>query len=237
MKAEHRKELQTNALADRIGRFIQGMKTRTQANSIMIWVVVLVVAALIGVWWLISRANKNSRSQMWVNLDTISTPSRDMPLDVNHNPYKKTVEDLEEIVEKYPGTKAALIARFDLARINLRNRGLDLLADNTKEALANLDKARREYTKLAEEYKDDPQWAARAKLGLAQIAETRAVEDLKNLDKAAKLYEEVANDYGDTAAGMEARERAKDFKDKTKREAIERFYKDLKDDPRFPTGR
>jgi hypothetical protein len=236
MKAEHRKELQTNALADRIGRFIQGVKTKSQTNYIMVLVIILVVVALGGVWWYIRWTNKNSNSRMWVQLDEVPSPGRGMPLDANHNPYKDTENDLDEIIDKYPGTKAALMARFRLAEINLRDRGLDLLGDNPKEALANLERAKRQYTKLAEEYKDDRQWVARARLGLAQIAESRALDNLKNLDDAARLYEQLADEYSDTAAGMEARQRANEFKDKTKRARIEKFYEDLKDDPRFSIG-
>ncbi len=38
MKAEHRKELQTNYLADRMGRLMQGMKAGPQnTGSMVIW--------------------------------------------------------------------------------------------------------------------------------------------------------------------------------------------------------
>jgi len=237
MKAEHRKELRTNALADRIGRFIQGVKTKTQANYLMIWGTLAVVVAGVVVWFFINRWNKNSRSELWVELDTVPAPAGNMPIDPKHNPYKTTEADLEEIIENHQGTKQAMIARFRLAQINLRDRGLDLLADDPRLALANLEKAKREYTKLAEDYKDEPQWAARARLSLAQIAETRAVQDLDKLDDAVKLYEQVAQEYPKTAAGMEAQQRVKEFKDPKKRAAIEEFYKDLpRQDPKFSVG-
>jgi hypothetical protein len=237
MKAEHRKELRTNALADRIGRFIQGVKTRTQANYLMIWGTLAVVVAGFVIWYFINRSNKNARSELWVELDSVAVPASTMPIDKDHDPYKKRVSELEDIIENHKGTKQALIARFELARINLRNLGLDLLADDPRFALANLEKAKREYTKLAEDYKDEPQWAAQARLGLAQIAETRAIQDLSKLDDAVKLYEQVAQEYPKTAAGMEAQQRVKEFKDSKKRAAIEQFYKDLpKQDPKFSVG-
>jgi tetratricopeptide (TPR) repeat protein len=243
MKAEHRKELQTNALADRIGRFIQGMKTKTQANTILVLVIVLVVAGLGGAWWLISRSNKSARSRMWVSLDRIELPSAETTAgeffhkDQQSERLNKIIDDLDEVIENHPGTKAAMMARFRRAQINLRSRGLDVLLDHPASALSNVQKAGREYKKLAEEYKDDRHWTAQALLGVAQVEETQALDDLKNLDKAAKLYEELADKYADTAAGKEARQRARLFKKKDTRTAIENFYKDLKEDSKLSLGR
>ena len=55
------------------------------------------------------------------------------------------------------------------------------------------------------------------------------MEDLKNLKEAGKVYEEVAGEFPDTAAGKEAARRAKEFKDKSQREKLEKFYTELRD--------
>ena len=50
MKAEHRKELQTNALADHLGRFIQNLKSKPSAATVYVaGGVVLVVVIILGV--------------------------------------------------------------------------------------------------------------------------------------------------------------------------------------------
>jgi len=46
MKAEHRKELETNALAERMGRVVQGMKQAPQKRT-MLWMVLVAVAVVV----------------------------------------------------------------------------------------------------------------------------------------------------------------------------------------------
>jgi tetratricopeptide (TPR) repeat protein len=237
MKAEHRKELQTNALADRIGRFFQNLKSSRPSNLVILWCVLgAVVIGLGAAWWLMRRSNTNAQSDAWVNLDTVSAGIPDLPPDPVHaavDPYKKTVEDLEEIIEQDPGSKQATFARFRIAQIHLRQRGLDLLAQSPAVAVTNLALARKEYEKLAEDFKKDPYWGPDALLGIAQITETMALEDLNNLDKAQKLYQELADNYKDSAAGKEAAKRLTVLKNKGRRKEIEEFYKDLRNDPSF----
>ena len=64
MKAEHRKELQTNALADRMGRFFQRMKARPRKKSVFLWfVVILVVVVAGGYLWVRSKKSSAHTTQ------------------------------------------------------------------------------------------------------------------------------------------------------------------------------
>ncbi len=236
MKAEHRKELQTNALADRIGRFFQNMKSGTQSTSLMVWVIAAVVIIVLGTWWYLSRRARDARSDLWVSLDAVPEVQRPRasPFDFNARPTntteleKASLEDLEAIIENHPGTKQAMIARFRRAEINLRPRGVDLLPNDPTKALGYLRDARAEYEKLAEECKGDPYWQPQALLGVARCVETEAVQDPDIIDKAAKLYANLAAEHPDSAAGREARKRADELKDPKRLESVKEFYNELR---------
>jgi hypothetical protein len=236
MKAEHRKELQTNALADRIGRFFKGVRTKTQTNTLLVGVILLVGAAVIGGWIYFNRAAKKARSAMWVEVD--SAAGQEQAADQEGNPphsgqknLDKAEEDLEQVIEKHKGTNAALMARFQLAQLNLRSRGIDMLGEFPGmlkvKPLASIKKAQEQYESLAEDCKDDPYWGPQALLGKAKCLETLAVEDLKNLDKAARVYRDLADNHGASAAGQAAKDRLAKFNDRSQRERIETFYTDL----------
>jgi tetratricopeptide (TPR) repeat protein len=222
MKAEHRKELQTNALADRIGRFFKGLRSTASSNGIAILVVVLVVVILFGVYRYFSWSASRARSEVWVKLDRATTEELAGKTD-------QSMEQLEKVVKNNPGSKAALMARFQIAQINLMNRGINLLPQpgRSAEALKNLDRAEEEYEKLVKECKDDATWEPKALLALAKIAKTRAVKDVKNLDRALELYKKLGDKYGDTAAGQEAAAEIKALQNAESRAALEKFYTSL----------
>src|SRR5262249_39100901 len=70
MKAEHRKELQTNALADRLGRMLQGMKSRPQAAPVIFWVVAgLLVVGIVGTIWYLRARSSTRYSQALAAVD------------------------------------------------------------------------------------------------------------------------------------------------------------------------
>jgi hypothetical protein len=233
MKAEHRKELQTNALADRLGRFFKGFKTGSSSGGLAILVIVVLVAIIVLAFFYFNRTTKRARSEMWLGLDKITTEELSSKNKGFHasasddEDLKKTIEKLERIATDNPDTKASLVARFRIAQINLVNRGINLLPQYGKAeaALKSLDRAEEDYEKLVKECKNDVTWEPQARLALAKIAETRAVKDLENLDKAQALYEQLAEQFGDTASGQEAAERVQALKDSKKRAEIKALYK------------
>ena len=105
MKAEHRKELQTNLLADSLGRLVKAFKSGS--NVIFYGILCLIVLAA-GLYWGIpyftSRATQK-KSALWVKLDNANLPA-----------------DLDQMSNDNPNTNQALLARFEKAR-TLMQRG------------------------------------------------------------------------------------------------------------------
>jgi flagellar basal body-associated protein FliL len=236
MKAEHRKELQTNALADRIGRFFTGLRSSTRSSSLFLWLVIILLAGgALTAWILINRGNKKARSEMLVTMDNLPTQEELNQAMRFHSGGKgelleETEDKLNAIIDKYPGTPAALQARFYLAQIDYQARGLDQLMTpgKGKSAVDSLKKARKSYEQLGEDCKDDPYWEPKALLPVAKIVETLAVDNIDNLDKARDLYADLAQKYPDSSQGKEAKRRLKELKDSDQLAEIKKFYADLK---------
>jgi hypothetical protein len=203
MKAEHRKELQTNALADRMGRMVQRIKTPPNRRSVlwMVVVLVVVVAGLVFLWrW---NSKRSLMSSLWVETDQarLLLLTRD----------NRVVQS--ELLTDYATTKPGVAARFQFAYTMLWDRGVKLLAGQPTLALKSINNAERQFKELHEECKDDPVLGPEAAYALAVIEEARAVEDRNNLDKAKQAYQDVANRYKASAAGRAAGERAKYLED------------------------
>src|SRR5437016_918263 len=108
MKAQHRHQLQTNVLADRMGRLIQGMKSGRKSSSGLVWGFVLLAVVTIVGWQIYSRSLRAETSARWVNLDAVT-----------HNP-SISPEDLENFAQANPGTIAGRSARVQAARLALQ---------------------------------------------------------------------------------------------------------------------
>ena len=95
MKAEHRKELQTNTLADHLGKMIQGAKAKPSPNSLVIWIFVLLVLAVLIGWKYFSANSLEKRSQDWTGLGEVNSS-----------------EELQTFADEHPKTVPGLVARF-----------------------------------------------------------------------------------------------------------------------------
>jgi hypothetical protein len=211
MKAEHRKELQTNLLADRLGRFYQSLRDGTwkvhpSTKAWMIAAAVVVVAALIIGWRYYSSSVTKSASAEWVRIDDATSLS-----------------DLEKIVEQDPKGKATRAARFQIARIYLR-RGMEHFVSTApnarQDALSDLDKAAGHYATLADQAKETPLLEQEALLGMA-----KAKEAMNDLDAARDAYQKLSSKYPQSVSGKEATKRLEKL-DKEK-EQVAAFYKKL----------
>jgi len=200
MKAEHRKELQTNLLADRLGKMLQGLKAGPKTTSIAIWVVVLVVAALVITWILVSKASKESRSALWVKLDSANT-----------------LDDLKKIADDNSGTVPSVIARFERARYLLQSGQKKLYGDRDT-ALKELKQAQDLYDKLADEGKDYPALVQEALLGSATAREAQG-----DLAGAQPYYDKLVKSFGNTFLGKKAADEKEQEKERQK------FYNELAD--------
>ncbi len=217
MKAEHRKELETNVLADRMGRLVQRMKDRPKRRTTLY--VVLGLALLVGVFifYRMRQSNVRERSERWVMLEN------------------GFVQYIEALRKEDPDTSPGKAARFQYAWLANWDLGLKLLGVEPAFALSNIEKAEVMYLKLAEECADDPVWEPEALYSLAVIQETKAVRSKdrsQHLDDAFKRYQDLARKHKNSALGKEAAKRAESLE--KNRPQIVSFYRDLQDRLNIP---
>jgi len=187
MKAEHRKELQTNALADSLGRIVQGfkggVKSRPTNRTLAIWGAVLLAVGLFFGWRYYSKSSDQKLSSAWLKVDEAAS-----------------VDDLLKIAEAEGSPQPTRIARFKLARVYMRRGLADFCKPESREnALNDLKEAEKLYDKLAEESKEMPILVQEALLGVG-----KARESLNDLDGAREAYGKLAKNYPDSVNGKAA---------------------------------
>jgi tetratricopeptide (TPR) repeat protein len=215
MKAEHRHELKTNALADTMGRLLQGLKTGPSRHSLLIWglVILAVVIALTG--YFIFKTNKENKSNLWVEVDDAQRQLDDAG-DLDR--IKKVLDDdFKKTAEAKAGTPQARVLSFDRARTLFR-LGIERLYDKHDEAVKNLKEARDLYANLAKETDGDNSAVIFYQEALMNVA--RADETLGDVDEALKGYEKLASRHKDSAYGKAAKERADYLKDENNRKQV-----------------
>lgn len=167
MKAAHRKELQTNALADRMGRLIETLKSGPKSTSVVAWLFVFVALVAVVGWRYLGGSNPETESSRWLSLGTAT-----------HLPDPSSAsKGLDEIQAEERGSMQARAARVQLARLSLRE-GQENLAhadsEKRKEALGKLRKARDLYEQLTRETADIPLLQQEALMGTAKAEEALA---------------------------------------------------------------
>jgi hypothetical protein len=192
MKAEHRKELQTNALADHLGRFLQSL---TANPGPLFWYllggVILVVALFYG-WRYFSASSAKGRSLQWIQLDEATS-----------------LDDLNHIIQDHSGTTAARTARFLKARKLMQDGQSQLYYPSGRtQALTNIDEAGQLYDKLAGECKDMPVLAQESLMGKATAQVIKG-----ELTEAIATYKDLANRYPQSFQGAAAAKLAKQLED------------------------
>lgn len=211
MKAEHRKELETNVLADRMGKILHGAR-EGPSRSFIYWILgglaLLVVVFVFSRW----RTTRSEQAALqWVMFED------------GHPQY------LEKIAKEAADRDTGKAAQFQLAWEDLWTKGIKLLGgpNSYKVAMSNIDLAEQRYKKLAETCKNDPIFYPEALYALAVIEETRAIEDRDNLEKAKEKYKEVVRAAKESSFGRQASQRLEVLEDETKSRDLKRFYQDL----------
>src|SRR4249919_1900931 len=99
MKAEHRKQLQTNALADRVGKLVQTLKTKPQRRTMLY--VLLTIAVVMGVviFFNYQSRKKAEKSMLWVELEN------------GHPAYINKLVGIKQGTEDYSTTNVGKAAR------------------------------------------------------------------------------------------------------------------------------
>lgn len=227
MKAEHRKELHTNLLADRLGKLVQGVKAGPSSSSLVIWIGLGLIVVTFIVWRVYSTKAMEDRSGMWVRMDEALHDETGMQ------------GKLRDLAANHRRTLPGRIARFQIARRNLQD-GVRMLPSEMlrDEAVKKLEGARTEYAELAGETGDDAVLGAEALMGRARAEEALAgvpqAEDPKqgrgDLKAALDAYRAVEKKFPNSAEAQTAKERIKIYEDEKKFEALKSFYEKLRDE-------
>jgi tetratricopeptide (TPR) repeat protein len=134
-------------------QFKQG---KVVSYPIMALVLVLVTAAAVGGW--IWNERRRAEAAKWVELDGAVS-----------------VGDMEKYAEKYPNSIQARLANLQIARIHLGPEGIERMSVRSTDipsaseeesarkareiraaAVANIEKAREEFARMVDEFKNDP---------------------------------------------------------------------------------
>ena len=218
MKAEHRKELQTNVLADRVGRVIKGVKRGPSKSSVLtVILVLLVVAAAWVLYWRLGERKKRE-AENWVNFERAINVANFSP------------ELLNQVKSLQAQSIQGRVAEIDLAWGMLQDDGINkLLVD--QQAIKNVQNAKSAFEQILPQVKDDPVLGPEARYAIAVAEETltlTAPNPQAKLDSAKKLYQAVyeAEESGKpkSAHAMQAEKRAKQLSNPEERKQIEGFY-------------
>ena len=216
MKAEQRKELETNTLADKMGRVMQRVQTSPRRTFLIYAMVGLAVVAAAWFGWSYRKGIQHETSFLWLKL------------------YDGGGNQIEDLAQNDKDSEAGKAARLQIAWLNYWEFGIKMLALNKPAlgnpgAMANIKKSVELYADLAEDCKDDPVYGPQAMLGRAVAQESRAVEDRKHLKEAEQYYEELANHkkFDKSAEAKFAKDRLDILKDPEKRAQLAVTYATL----------
>ncbi len=220
MKAGHRKELQTNALADAMGRFVQEVRARPQSASIVLWVLGLLAAVILVVWFF-SRGG--SQSDLWVKIESDS---------YNRTP-QEALAGLSKVAADSPKTMPGRTARFQEARLLLPQSLQMLGTADRAEAVKDLVRARSLFTQLVNETGDDALLRQEALLGAAKAEEAligvptveKPEQAYGSVAKALELYKKAAEIAPKDYLAKQAQLRVKQLQDNAA--DVEKFYTEL----------
>lgn len=202
MKAEQRKELETNTLADKMGNVMQRVKSSPRRTFFTYLIVFGVLAFAAWFGWQYYSEQRAGSSEQWVKI------------------YDAAGNHIDELAGKEKETNAGKAARFQIAWLLYWDLGIKTLATDPTGSLKNLKNAGGIYALLAEECKDDPLFEPQAMLGRAVVEESMAVQNLDHLKKAKDHYEAVVDKYKDKdcAEAKFAQQRLESFGKNKKRE-------------------
>jgi hypothetical protein len=218
MKAEKRKELHTNALADSINRFVARLKEKPGQTSYMIWGIVILVAGTAIAGYYFFQQRKKANSARWEQLAEAGADA----------------ESLNRIIKNNKDTPAGRDARLQLARLQWAGGQSGLLDDKKtddksgSDATTKLTEAAKSFEELAGEYASDaPIIAQECYLSAGKIHVS-----LGNYDQGLKLYRELAKKYPKSEFGKQAGTLADDLE--KNRSSMDQVLKKLKENTLLP---
>jgi hypothetical protein len=219
MKAEHRRELQTNVLADQMGRLIKGMKTPGRTSSALGWTFAALIIVAIVVWQYLAGSALTDSSALWLDADAAT---HDNPVSM--------MKRLGDLGQDNPGTLAGRTANFELARMFFEEGESVSTSTLRTDSLKSLEHARDLYEELSRNCADEPLLKQEALMGVAKAQESLAgsknpAATQDDLEKAIASYKRLANAYPDSFLGKAAADRAKALE--VGMNEVVKFYQDL----------
>jgi tetratricopeptide (TPR) repeat protein len=191
MKTQRRHELQTNVLADYLGKQIQTVRPHFKTITIG---AIAVLLALVGYVYLLQQQRARA-GKGWADYFK-AIGNRD-------------VKQLDEVAQLHSGTVAGFWARQAAADLKLAKGSGELFTDR-KEAQKSLREAEENYVAIEKDATAYPLLVERARFGLAQV-----YEGYSDVGKAQKYYEKVAQANPSSALAKAAQHRAEQLADKS----------------------
>jgi hypothetical protein len=183
MKAEHRKELQTNVLAEQLARAYESLK-QGPSRTTLYWIggAVAVVAVVLLFRWFMSSSAEVA-SDRWKTLDEVVF-----------------AEQLDNVLEKgtLKDTPQGRLARYKEARLNL-SQGLRELGFSRDLGRKHVEEATKAYEDLARKRERVDLLYQEALWGAA-----KGHEALGDLAEARKYYAQLSKEFPTSALGKDA---------------------------------
>ncbi|HLN30723.1 MAG TPA: hypothetical protein VK395_23485 [Gemmataceae bacterium] len=200
MKAEQRHQLHTNALADHLGRFLQGMKSSHGATSPLIWVFIVLTVGTFVVWQYFGYAAQVDASTKWVEVDA-----------AQQDPLLGSGR-LSRLYDEAPNTIAGRTAGFDFPRLSIQHGQAKLNSSQRAEGIIYLKSARDLYERLSKQCADSPVLAQEALMGVATASEslvgTNGPDKIKeDLERAIEDYKKLVAAFPESFLGKQAAQR------------------------------
>lgn len=221
MKAEERKRLETNVLADRMGRLVRDVRRGPSRRGVLIGIAILLVASVVVGYFYLRNVRSRRQAETWQHLYHGSIASLTQGV-LSEDPDKKKIQ-----------TKCA---EMQLAWVQLWEQGIsklfaitDLTAENPSpsgQVILSIMDAEKTYDRVYTLVQDDPVLAAEALYYLGVARETLAIRDPKNLDSARQVYQKLAesSELANTAYGKRAKKRLDLLNDSREGQRIRAFY-------------
>lgn len=170
--------------------------------------IVLGIAIIGGLWWYLARESRRSASSVWTSFEELGTQT-----------------DLEKFIEDHKKSTAGRVARLEQARIWAGPEGIAFLSVRDQKlrmkGIENLEKARDEFAKLADEFDDVTlkgqalEQASDAELALVGIPKQGSQESRGTVEKAVEYLRRLVKLCGEkTAAGEKFAKRANELESK-----------------------
>lgn len=218
MKAEERKRLERNELAEKLTHAWEGVSAKS-GSATKVWTVILAVLVAALLWVIYSRFTGARDAALWGQLDSA--------FDVNA---------LKALVKESPNSVQGQLAQMQIARVQFQESVGQLAApspDERVKAADAIEEVRKSYGELARSNKLPPiliqealAETARAEEILASVPKSDAPTTMRgSLDQAIKLYDELKSRFPESFRGQSAGVRADELR--KKKVEVEKLYGEL----------